>query len=81
MASANLGTDAIDATTNNQHEFMNRKDDWVSKQGNSSAAPESVPNRLPYLLNLMAALLCFLLLNLLGARILQNEDSWKLRLR
>jgi len=68
MASANLGADAIVAATDNLHEFMSRKDDWVSKRGKSSAAPDFL-TRLPYLLSLMVALLIFLVLNLLGVRL------------
>ena len=37
MASSNVGSEAIVAVTQNQHEFKCRSDDWFSKQGQSTS--------------------------------------------
>ena len=41
MASANLGSNAIVAVTNNQHEFKSRKENWVLSRSTPSTASVS----------------------------------------
>ena len=75
MAFSNVGSEAIVAVTQNQHEFKCRSEDWFSKQGQSTSGittaisgdKEPLKSTGTYLLLLIILLSCLLryLLNLL----------------